>query len=163
MPRTQTRVVGSGFTTFNYRGQPILWLESVADSGQAPLAGSEAVYTLESKVAREIATARAIATGTLTLTIRETWNEPVWNQLVGLSGAVDIIDVFEALESEPGDLTCEVIIKPPGAPTWRIRTYHNCVITAIDDGETISLAQLTIPKTLTVTYTHKTHAFHPAA
>src|SRR5690349_16115284 len=102
MPQTKTRVVGSGFTTFNWRGQPIAFLDGFVDSGQRPVgAGVEEVHPLNSRYPAEIVTARALRAGTLTLTIRELWNEPIWHQLVGLSGTFNLLDVWDALARDP--------------------------------------------------------------
>lgn len=161
--QTRTRVVGSGFTTFNYRGQPIAFLDQFADSGQRPIAGAEPVHPIGSRFPVEIATARALAAGTLTITIRELWNEPVWYQLVGLSGTPDIISVYEALAASPSEVTCQMLIKPPGSPTWRGKTYHNCVIIDIADDENVSIRDMTIPRNISLMYTHTTTITQPAA
>lgn len=157
MPHTQSRVVGSGFTSFNYRGRTIAFLDSVADSGQAPInPTAEAVIPLDAKFAVEIATSRALNIGTLTATIRELWSHPVWNQLVGLEGTNDIIDVYDAISADPAEVTCQMLIKIPGAGVWRGKVYHGCVITGIDDGETIAIGTITVSKNVTIAYTHTT-------
>ena len=48
MPQTQVRVVGSGFTTFNYNGKPIAFCEAIEDSGQR--AFSDVGQTLKARV-----------------------------------------------------------------------------------------------------------------
>lgn len=156
MPQTKTRVVGSGFTTFNWRGKPIAFLDRVVDSGQRPIAGPESVMPISSRFAAEIATARALAPGTLTVAIRELWNEPVWWQLSGLANTDDIIDVYEVLAADPSEVMCQMIVKPPGGGAWRGKTYHNCVVTDVDDSEEINIAALTIQRTFTIMYTHVT-------
>lgn len=161
--QTRTRVVGSGFTTFNYRGQPIAFLDGFADSGQRPVAGAEPVHPIGAKFPVEIATARALMAGTLTITIRELWNEPVWYQLVGLSGTPDIVSVYEALAAAPSEVTCQMLIKPPGSSTWRGKTYHNCVITDIADDEQVVIGTMTIARNITLMYTHTTPISQPAA
>lgn len=163
MPPTKVRVAGSGFTSFNYNGRPIAFLDSIVDSGQAPLgAGAEAIFPIGAEHAVEIATGRVIDVGTLVLRIRELWNEEVWEQLVGLAGATDQVEVFRRMAAQ-GAITCQVIVKPPGASAWRIRVYHGCVVTRIDDTETITVGALSVPKTITVTYTHKTRMTQAAA
>lgn len=152
--QTISRVVGSGFTTFNYRGKPIALLEQVQDSGQEPIRPPEAVMPLDAKHAKEFATARVLSPGTLRVFIREMWNAPVWHQLAGLDGTDTIIDVYEALARNPSEVMCSMVIKPPGASTWRGKTYHNCLVATIDDSETLSLDTLTIQKGFTIMYTH---------
>jgi hypothetical protein len=155
MPRTRTRVVGSGFTTFNYRGKPIAFLDGFSDSGQTPLGGgSEAIIPLDAPYPVEIATGRAMGAGLLTVTIKELWDAPVWHQLSGLEGTNTIIDVFTRIAAEPGEVTCQMLIQIPGSTVWRGKTYHGCVVTRIDDGETVTIGALTIPRTLDIAYTH---------
>lgn len=160
MPETRVRIGGSSFTTFNYRGQPIAFLDQIVDTGQAPVAAYDAIHPLGFRHPVEIATARAVNEGTLTLTVRELWSGPVWQQLVGLEGTETIVDVYEALSREPSDVTCQVIIKGPNG--WRGKTYHGCMIVGIDDTERIEIGTLSIAKTLTVVYTHTT-TFRQAA
>jgi hypothetical protein len=158
MPQTQVRVVGSGFTTFNYRGKPIAFLDSFRDSGQTALGGQggyEAITPLGAKHPVEIATSRVLNAGMLTATIRELWNAPVWYQLSGLSGRKNIVDVWEALARDPQRATCQMIIKPPTGPT-RGKTYHGCVVTAIDDGEEVTVGALSIARNIQIAYTHST-------
>lgn len=162
MPRTRTRVVGSGFTSLSYQGRPIAFLDRFTDSGQRPIAPPEAVTPLDAKRPVEIATARVLGPGTITATIRETWNEPVWFQLAGLAGTETIVDVYERIAAAPGEVTCQMLIKPPGAPTWRGKVYHGCVVSDIDDGETVEIGALTIARNITIMYTHTTPVRTPA-
>ena len=152
---TKTRVVGSGFTTFNYRGKPIAFLERFTDSGQRPLSQPQAITPLGSRHPVEIATGRVLAEGTLTLTIRELWNAAVWQQLTGLAGSNDIVDIYERIAEDSASVTCQMIIKSPSGAV-RGKTYHGCVITAIDDSETVTIDALTVPRNMTITYTHTT-------
>lgn len=156
MPNTQSRVIGSGFTTLNYRGQAIAFLARFNDSGQDPLGQppAEAVYVIGQKHAVEIATSRVLGIGAITMTIRELWNAPVWEQLSGLEGTSDIIDVYERLAADPTEVTCQMLIKPPGLTVWRGKIYHNCTVTGIDDGETVDIGTLTAARNVVVSYTH---------
>jgi hypothetical protein len=94
------------------------------------------------------------------LTIRELWAAPVWWQLTGLSGTLNIVDVFKALAQNPAYVTCQTVIKPPGTETdsskWRGKNYHNCVVVDINDGDTITVGALAVTKGVTVAYTHST-------
>jgi hypothetical protein len=165
--QTQSRVVGSGYTTFNYRGKPIAFMESVIDSGQkayGPAGGAEAVFTLDANRAREIVTGRVLDIGTINLSIRELWNAPVWYQLAGLNGVgQSITNVWETLAREPSEVTCAKIIKPPGQAVWRGTTFHNCVITDFVDGDAITLGALSVARQLTISYTHRSYFTQPAA
>jgi len=153
--QTKTRVVGQGFTSFNYRGQPIAFLESFSDSGQYPIAEAEPITPLGESHPVEIATGRVYGPGTLTLTIRELWNAPVWQSLVGLAGTDNIVDIYEAIAREPSALTCQMIIKTPSG-LIRGKTYQGCVVTRIDDSHTLQINSMTVARSMTITYTHKT-------
>jgi hypothetical protein len=156
MSFNQVRVVGSGFTSFSYKNTVLAWLERVDDTGQDPGTQPEAITPLGQKYPIEIVTPRYLGMGTLTLTVRELWNAPVWWQLAGLEGTNDIISVFERLAEEPSEVTCTMIIQPPGTTTYRGKTYHGCVVTNIDQRESIWIGALSVPRTLTVAYTHTT-------
>jgi hypothetical protein len=163
MPETKSRIVGSGFTTINWMGQPIIWCDAFADTGQTLVgAGFEAVHPIGDRHPREIAVARAVSAGTLSITVRELWNEPVWWQLAGMSGTLDLISVYEAMASMPSAMTAQMLIKPPGQSTWRGKNYHGLVITSIPDDETVTLGALTFPRVITAMYTHTTPVNVPA-
>lgn len=158
MPNPRARVVGSGYTTFNYQGKPIAFLQAVQDRGQAPYAetgtGYEFVRTLGSRHPVEIATTRVLDGGILNLSIIELWDTDVWEQLAGLAGSRNIVDVFELLANNPAYVTCQTIIRPPGGGAVRGKNYHNCVVVSIDDSDTISVGALTVAKQIAIAYTH---------
>lgn len=164
MPQTKVRVVGSGFTTFSYRGKPIAFCEGVEDSGQRAFSDLgqpyQFIHPLGAKHPVEIATSRVLQGGTLVLTIRELWNAPVWQQLSGLARSQNIVDIFEVLAADPNYVTCQTLIKPPGTENrpsaWRGKNYHNCTIVDINDGDTITVGSLAVTKGITVAYTHTT-------
>ena len=162
MPQTKVRVVGSGFTAFNYKGRPIAFCEGVEDSGQRAFSDLgqpyQYIHPLGASHPVEIATSRVLQGGTLMLTIRELWNAPVWQQLRGLARAQNIVDIFKFLADNPDYVTCQTIIKPPGTENspgrWRGKTYHHCTIVDINDGDTITVGALAVTKGITIAYTH---------
>jgi hypothetical protein len=158
MPNTQVRVVGSGFSTFSYQGQAIAFLEGVEDSGQRAFSdagqGYQFIHPLGYSHPIEIATSRVLAGGTLNLTIRELWNANVWEQLSGLAGSRNIVDVFALLAANPAYVTCQTIIQPPGGANPRGKNYHNCVVVDIADNDTITVGALAVTKGIVVAYTH---------
>lgn len=158
MPQTKVRVVGSNFTTFRWNGKAIAFLESFTDSGQTPIVAPAAIHPLDSKFPVEYATPRAMNGGSLQMTIRELWNAPVWQQLTGLQNANDIIDIWETVAADPTTITCQTIIKPPQGNIWRVKTYHNVLITDIDDSETVSIESLSVPRQIGAVYTHATRS-----
>ncbi len=169
MPQSRARIVGSGFTTFNWRGNPIAMADSVKDSGQRPMpsasgAGYEAITPLDSLHPVEIVTTRVVGAGTLSLVLRELWNEAIWNRLAGLDTVGDTItDIYDALRNDPTEVTCQMLVKPPISTTWHGKLYHNCVIVEVDDGDEVTVGGLSIAKAITVAYTHKTSFRQPAA
>ena len=160
MPQTKVRVVGSGFSSFSYRGQPIAFLEGVQDSGQRAFSDAgqsyQFIHPLGHRHPTEIATSRVLAGGTLNLTIRELWNGYIWTQLAGLAGANNIVDIYELLARDPSYVTCQTIITPPGSQRPRGKVYHQCTVVDIDDSDTITVGALAVAKTMVVAYTHST-------
>lgn len=162
MAQTKVRVVGSGFSTFNYNGKPIAFLEGLEDSGQRAFSDLgqpfQFIHPLGQSHPVEIATSRVLQGGTLVMTIRELWNAPVWQQLQGLAKSQNIVDIFAALARDPSYVTCQLIIKPPGtennSSAWRGKIYHNVTIVDINDGDTITVGALAVTKGITAAYTH---------
>lgn len=154
-PRQRARNLGSNFTTFRYAGKNIAYLESVADSGQRPVGNTthEFIHPLGYDHPQEILTPRAIGGGTLVLTVREIWHQEVWQQMAGLAGTKDILEVFRALARQDNYVTCTKIITPPDGRKYG-KTYHRCVIVDVPDGETFDITTLSTPKAITVAYTH---------
>ena len=158
MPTSKTRVVGSGFSVLRWQGQNIAFLENVNDNGQTPVAQPQAVQPLDEPYPIEFAVPRAMNAGSFTLTIRELWDRPVWQHLAGLEAAQDLLGVWDVMARLPGTITCQTIIKPPQGNYWRVKTFHNVVITSIDDGEQISIGQVTVAKQISCAYTHATYS-----
>lgn len=158
MPQTQVRVVGSGYTTFKYKGQTIAFCEQVEDSGQRAFSDLgqpyQFIHPLGAQHPVEIATSRVLQGGTLTLTLRELWNFKIWEQLAGLKGANNILSIYERLAADPEYVTCSTHIKPPGGGREYGRTYNNCQIVDINDGDTITVGALSVAKGITIAYTH---------
>lgn len=161
MPNTKVRVVGSGYSTFSYQGKPIAFLEQVEDSGQRAFSDAGAAYQfiqpIGARTPVEIATSRVLQGGTLSLTIRELWNTYVWEQLAGLAGTRNIVDIFDALARNPAYVTCQTVITPPtGSGKPRGKNFHNCVVVDISDNDTITVGALAVTKGIVVAYTHST-------
>jgi hypothetical protein len=151
----QVRNVGSGYTTFQYAGQAIAYLDSFTDSGQKPVAAYDTIHPLDEPHPTDFVTSRALGAGTIDVSIRELWHQEVWEQLVGLEGTKTISDIFARLASTPQYVTCTKLITPPyGAPYGK--TYHKCVIVDITDNEQVMIGQLSVAKGLTIAYTHTT-------
>lgn len=154
------RTVGSNYTTFQYAGKSIAYLEVVADQGQnafggASGAGYEFIHPLGYAYPTDIVTSRVLEAGQMQLTVRELWHQEIWQQFPGLTGARSITDIFRILAASPQYVTCTKIITPPSGRKYG-KVYHKCVIIAIQDGEQIDVGALSVPKTMTIAYTNTT-------
>src|SRR6516162_109336 len=162
MPQTTVRVVGSGYTGLSLNNKPIADCEGWEDSGQRAFSDIGQPYQFIQPIGAEhpieIATSRVLAGGTLMLTIRELWSQPVWWQLAGLAGTWNIVDVFNKLADNPQYVTATLIIKPPGTQNqpgrWRGKKYQNVVVVDINDGDTITTGALAVTKGIVCAYTH---------
>lgn len=156
MPQTQTRVGGHGWTEFSFNGQRLAWLITVNDSAPAPVdrGSATAIQPLDAQHPVEIVTPAAFGVGTLTLTFNELWNAQVWQTLPGFESTTSLLEVFQQ-QLSLGAITCRKIIKVPNGP-YRAKVYHGCVITDLNEGESISIGTMTLPKTVTIQYTHST-------
>jgi hypothetical protein len=162
MPQTTVRVVGSGYTVLSFNNKPIAYCEGWEDSGQRAFSDIGQPYQFIQPIGAEhpieIATSRVLAGGTLMLTIRELWSQPVWWQLAGLAGTWNIVDVFNKLADNPQYVTATLIIKPPGTQNqpgrWRGKKYQNVVVVDINDGDTITTGALAVTKGIVCAYTH---------
>ena len=168
MATTKARVVGSGYTVLSYNKKPIAYCEGWEDSGQRPFSDVGQPYQFIQPIGyerpAEIATSRVISGGTIMITIRELWSQPVWWQLAGLAGTWDMVDIFKALARDPHYVTASMVIKPPGTENqpgkWRGKIYQNVTVVDINDGETVTVGALAVTKGITVAYTHYTPLNH---
>jgi|SRR6185312_3165555 hypothetical protein len=162
MSTTQARVVGSGYTVLSYNNKPVAFCEGWEDSGQRPFSDLGQPFQFIQPIGFfrpvEIATSRVITGGTIMLTVRELWNQPIWWALAGLAGTWDMVDVFKLMARNPNYVTATLIIKPPGTENqpsrWRGKIYQNVTPVDINDGETVTVGALTVTKGITVAYTH---------
>jgi hypothetical protein len=152
MADSQVRVGGSGWTVFTWQGTRIAWARVLSDTTPAPVAGAQDIQPLDSEHPIEIITPRAVGSGTLRITLFELWDAPVWNQLAGLEGTNGILDIFKK-QVQIGSITCQKIIKTPNGG-FRTKNYYNCVVTDVNDSETVEIATMQMPKDLTIRYTH---------
>lgn len=151
----RARNFGSNYTTFQYAGKSIAYLEMVSDSGQPLVAQYQFIQPLGNFTPTEIVTSRALSGGTLQLSIRELWHQEIWQQMAGLAGSNNIIEVFAALARQVNYVTCSKIITPPDGKKYG-KTYHQCTVVDIPDGEDFDITSLSKPKTITVAYTKTT-------
>lgn len=158
MTATQARVIGSGYTTLHWQGQPIAWLISFQDAGQVPISqGMEAITPLDAQHPTEIVTSRVVKAGTINAVIQEVWNIPVWEQLAGLEDVGDTItDIYTRIAASPSEITCQLSIINPQTNVVRGKIYHGCKIFQIDDSEDVQIGTMGATKAVQIAYTHKT-------
>lgn len=151
---SKVRVGGSGFTTMTWRGTRLAYLQTLQDTPPQPVSGAQAVQPIDEPVPLEVVTAHAVGVGTLRMTFFELWNAPVWAQLPGLENTDTLLDVLRR-QIQLGEISCRKLIRSPSG-IMRAKVYHNMVVTDIDEGEQVLINTMSLPKTMTMQYTHST-------
>ena len=154
MVASVTRVGGSGFTTMMFNGSRLAYLQVMQETPPTPVATAQAIQPIDSPTPLEIVTSMAVGVGTLRCTFYELWNEPVWAKLPGLEGTINLLQVLQR-QINLGTITMQKVIQSPSGQ-YRSKVYHNIVITDIDEGETVNIGTMTLPKTLTFQYCYST-------
>lgn len=153
----RTRVGGSGFTAFFWRSKPIGFCRQLAHTSPTPVGpGPTPIHPLDEPYPVDIVTPAAQNIGTLTMELYELYNMKVWDQLSLIAGSRDLVNIFIAVaEADPIH-----IVKAVFPPKLRGTTgkpysdhFYNCVITNVEDGETIEVGTMEITKRITVAYT----------
>lgn len=147
---SKTRIGGSGFTTMTFRGTRLAYLQTLQDTPPQPVAGAQVVQAIDEAVPQEIVTSLAVGAGTMRMTFYELWNEPVWSKLPGLEQTNTLLEVLQR-QVQLGEVRCTKLIRSPSG-IFRVRNYHGCVLTDIDEGEQVNIGTMTLPKTLTMQY-----------
>lgn len=166
---SRTRVGGSAFTIFLWQSDPIGFARQIGHVSPTPVGpGPTPIHPLDEPYPVEIITPAAQNIGTLTLELYELYNQKVWDNLKGLSGYVDLVNIFIAVAAMGRGVQMAKVIRPPNlgqsgstdqstivsnAPRPYTEYFHNCVITNVEDGETIEVGTMEISKRITVAYT----------
>ena len=151
---SKTRIGGAGFTTMTFRGTRLAYLQTLQDTPPQPVAGAQVVQAIDDEVPQEIVTSLAVGAGTMRMTFYELWNEPVWSKLPGLEETNTLLEVLQR-QVQLGEVRCTKLIKSPSG-IFRVRNYHGCVLTDIDEGEQVNIGTMTLPKTITLQYVKTT-------
>jgi hypothetical protein len=154
MSASKVRVGGSGLTTMTWRGTKMAYLQTLADSTPQPQGAVSPVQPIDEPVPLEIVTPLAVGAGSISLSFFELWNEPAWAMLPGLEGTNTLLDVLKR-QISLGEITCRKIIKSPDG-IMRAKVYHGVVVTNIDEGESIQINTMLMPKTVQLGYTYST-------
>lgn len=155
MTNSKVRIGGSGFTVMSFQGTRLAYLQEIGDRSPQPVAPAEEIQPMDEPVPIEIVTAQAVKGGVLTLRFFELWNAPAWQQMPGFDGTNNLLDVLRR-QLSLGEITCRKIIKSPTG-SFRTRVYHGCVITDVNEAETIAIQNLSVAKTIQIAYTHTTN------
>lgn len=152
------RVAGSKYTAFFWQGTLIALAEQVSHTSPPPVAQPVAIQPLDAAHPLEIITPAATGMGTFVLQLTETYGQKVWDQLAVLAGANDLADVFNRIAAWKDPITITKHIFPPAGSGVQayFETYHNCVVSNIEDGEVITVGTMQVYKNLTVNYTYST-------
>lgn len=154
----RTRVGGSGFTAFFWNGDPIPFMRQIAHVAPTPVGpGPTPIQPLDEPYPIDIITPAAITIGTLTMEIYELYRQKVWHNLSTITGEIDLVNIFIKLAADKTPVTITKVIWPPelGGVTNRKPTkdvFHNCVVTNVEDGETVEIGTMEITKRITVAY-----------
>jgi hypothetical protein len=163
--RQKFRVGGSGFTAFYWNGKPIAFAQNVRVTAPQPVINPSVIQPMDARYPLQIITPGAIKEGYLDVGLLELYKTKVWDRLLEVAGveraANDLADVFYALAGLNQPINAMKIIIPPASVQGEDiqpygEMYHNCVITNIEDGETIDVRTMEIVKNVTIAYTHIT-------
>lgn len=166
--REKFRVGGSGFTAFYWKSSPIAFAQSVQVISPKPVAQPYAIQPMDARYPLQVITPGAIQEGYLQVALLELYNKKIWDQMIEVvtgnpnARANDLADVFYTMAAISEPIRAVKVVVPPknlqGDRTLKPygEIYHNCVITSIDDGETIEVGSMQIVKQLMISYTHAT-------
>lgn len=148
--------VAGGYTVFHWNNHPIAWADTIAVTGVTPVVAPEVVQPMNALRPLEIVTPRASRYGTITLTLKELWNSSVWQNLEGLANSNDIIDIFEYVAGLDNAISVTKYVRKPSnlAGPDRYEQFFNVIVAEVADDESVSIDTMTLPKTMTLWYTH---------
>lgn len=148
--------VGGGYTTINFNGTPLLYVDVLTEVAPQPVASPQSIQPMDSPYPIEIAFPAALQYGMLEISLREQWNAEVWAYLPGgaFATASDLLDIFKAQLSGGNlgkDWTVTKIINIPGGGTRTI-TYMGIVVTNVMVDETVAIQSMTFNKNIEMMY-----------
>ena len=171
--RTRARVGGSGFTVFVWDNRPILYARQISHQSPAPVGpGTVPIHPMDTPYPVELVTPQAVSMGALTLELYELYGSNVWERLADYlntspnnggqdRGPVDLAGIFAQVASRGKPISIVKYVRPPARvgsnepyPTAYTEEYKNCVISQLQDGETIEVGTMEVLKQITVNYTH---------
>lgn len=162
----RARVAGSGFTVFSWGTDPILYARQISHMSPQPVGpGPVPIHPMDTPYPVEIITPQAASMGTITLELYEHFGSQVWERLEHLGksngrGPVDIVGIFKAVANAARPIRVFKYVRPPMIRGRKMEPYteeyHNVIVAAIEDGETIEVGTMEVLKQLQLNYTHMT-------
>jgi hypothetical protein len=169
----KTRVAG-GYTVLHWEGKILAWADTVATTSVRPVTDAVAVQPMNYLQPAEIVTPRAHTYGTITLTLTELANEPVWQRLAGGSPSADsvyatsrdIMDIFQRQAALNTGIMATLYKHDPnsldasGHATVKYKEdFFNVTLVTLDDDENVRIDTVLLNKTLTFWYTNSQKHF----
>lgn len=154
------RLLGSGRTVFHWddgAGERIIaFANQVQTFGVTPVADPQVIHPMNATRPVEIVTPMAHTNGRIVLTLTELYNQAVWQRLASLTNANDIVDIMTTIAAMNNGIKISRYVTPPtgvgGSPY--LETFHECVVTRIQDDETITVETMTVDKEVELWYTY---------
>jgi hypothetical protein len=156
---------GSAVTVFEWMGQTIAFARTIGVQAPTPVAQTTPIHPLDARRPVELVTAQATTMGGVTLQLYDLFGEKVWARLANItnadgSTAIDLVDIFQAVaiqNSGKHPILISKRITPKGnrGPTL-VENYYNCVVSTVEDDETITVGTMEVIKTINVNFTHTT-------
>lgn len=153
--------VGGVYTAFTWRGTVIGFCDETAVTAVQPVAAAVPVQPMNARRPVEIVTSGGHGAGTIVLTLTELYNLPVWSRLAGLASSNDISEIMQTVSGlDGGDVQVQRIVSPPpGNGDAYVETFHQCVITNVQDDEDITVDTMLINKQVTIMYTYSEKSY----
>lgn len=176
MAYSKVRVIGGGNTLITVgqgssNANRIMLLASAKDAPGQVLKSPVEIQPVGSEYPVEIVTAYGQKAGTLTLQVWSVWGKDGWEVLLDAAGIgdssasnkyPDLLSVLEAQRKAKNGIGIYKVEKIPAGvsgtqeDSYRVRTYHDAVITNIDASESITNEDMDAKVTITIMYTRST-------
>jgi hypothetical protein len=160
IPGQRPRVFGSGFTVFHWddgTGEKVIaFADQVQTFGVTPVADAQVIQPMNAVRPVEIVTPAAHTNGRIVLTLTELYNQAVWQRLASLTRANDIIDIMRTIAGSGNGIKISQYVTPPtgiGNGAY-LETFHECVVTRVQDDSTIRIDTMTVNKEVELWFTY---------
>jgi hypothetical protein len=159
IPGQRSRVLAP-FTAFTWNdgtGDKVIAVaDEVRVASVTPVAGAEVVQPMNALRPIEIVTPGAHTNGVITLVLKELYNQAVWQRLASLTNANDVVDIMRTIAAMNSGITIKKYVTPPAgvAGGQYLESFHECVVTRVQDDEDISITSMTVNKEIELWYTY---------